>query len=176
MILNLRIVRVDSEYCDYLRRFDNKVMYNKNEKELRPFIGILFEIDNYEYFAPLSSPKEKHKKMKNTIDFFKIKGGELGAVNFNNMIPVRISFYTLIDLNKETLTVEEFKYQKLLQEQLQWLNANYYQVKNKSFKLYQLYNDGRLPEKIKMRCCNFKLLEEKCLEYDKIYSMVERPN
>lgn len=176
MILNLRIVRVDSEYYDYLRRFDNKVMYNKNEKELRPFIGILFEIDNYEYFAPLSSPKEKHKKMKNTIDFFKIKGGELGAVNFNNMIPVRISFYTLIDLNKETLTVEEFKYQKLLQEQLQWLNANYYQVKNKSFKLYQLYNDGRLPEKIKMRCCNFKLLEEKCLEYDKIYSMVERPN
>lgn len=176
MILNLRIVRVDSEYCDYLRRFDNKVMYNKNEKKLRPFIGILFEIDNYEYFAPLSSPKEKHKKMKNTIDFFKIKGGELGAVNFNNMIPVRISFYTLIDLNKETLTVEEFKYQKLLQEQLQWLNANYYQVKNKSFKLYQLYNDGRLPEKIKMRCCNFKLLEEKCLEYDKIYSMVERPN
>lgn len=176
MILNLRIVRVDSEYYDYLRRFDNKVMYNKNEKELRPFIGILFEIDNYEYFAPLSSPKEKHKKMKNTIDFFKIKGGELGAVNFNNMIPVRISFYTLIDLNKETLSVEEFKYQKLLQEQLQWLNANYYQVKNKSFKLYQLYNDGRLPEKIKMRCCNFKLLEEKCLEYDKIYSMVERPN
>ena len=26
--------------------------------------------------------------MKNTIDFFKIKNGELGAVNFNNMIPV----------------------------------------------------------------------------------------
>ncbi len=167
MILNLRIVRVDSEYCDYLRKFDNKVMYNKSEKELRPFIGVLFKIDNYEYFAPLSSPKEKHRKMKNNIDFFKIKGGELGVMNFNNMIPVTSNFYTLIDLNKETLTIEESKYQKLLQEQLQWLNANYYQVKNKSFKLYQLYNAGRLPEKIKMRCCNFKLLEEKCLEYDK---------
>lgn len=166
MILNLRIVRVNSEYCDYLRKFDNKVMYNKNEKELRPFIGILFRIDNYEYFAPLSSPKEKHKKMKNTIDFFKIKGGELGAVNFNNMIPVSIDFYTLIDLNKETLTVEEFKYQKLLQEQLQWLNANYHQVRNKSLKLYQLYNMNRLPDKIRMRCCNFKLLEAKCLEYN----------
>ncbi len=168
MIINLRIVRVDSDYCDYLRKFDNKVAYNKNEKELRPFIGILFEIDNFEYFAPLSSPKEKHKSMKNTLDFFKIDGGELGAVNFNNMIPVSSRNYSIIDLHKETLTIEEFKYQKLLIEQLNWLNANYYQVKNKSFKLYQLYNNGNLPQNIKLRCCNFKLLEEKCKEYNSL--------
>ena len=65
MILNLEIVRADSDYCDYLRQFDNKVAYNKlfyfNEKELRPFIGILFEIDTCKYFAPLSSPKAKHR-------------------------------------------------------------------------------------------------------------------
>ena len=102
MILNLKIVRVNSDYCDYLRESDNKVAYNKNEKELRPFIGILFKIDTCEYFAPLSSPKPKHKKMKNTLDFFKIKGGELGAVNFDNMIPVADNNYTLVDLNKET--------------------------------------------------------------------------
>lgn len=165
MILNLKIVRVNSDYCDYLRRFDNKVSYNKYEKELRPFIGILFKIDICEYFAPLSSPKAKHKQMKNAVDFFKIKNGELGAVNFNNMIPVTEKNYSLVDLNKETLTVAELKYQKLLKEQLDWLNANYYQVKNKSFKLYQLYNNGKLSENIKARCCNFKLLEEKCLEY-----------
>ena len=167
MILNLEIVRVDSDYCDYLRKFDNKVAYNKYEKELRPFIGILFEIDTCKYFAPLSSPKPKHKKMKNMIDFFKIKDGELGAVNFNNMIPVTDKNYTLVDLNKETLTIAEQKYQKLLKEQLSWLNAHYRQVKNKSFKLYQLYNSGKLPDNIKSRCCNFKLLEEKCLEYNK---------
>lgn len=167
MILNLRIVRVDSDYCDYLRKFDNKVAYNKNEKELRPFIGILFKIDTCEYFAPLSSPKPKHKTMKNTLDFIKIKDGELGALNFNNMIPVSIDNYSLVDLNKETLTVSEMKYQKLLREQLAWLNANYNQVKNKSFKLYKLYNAEKLPQNIKDRCCDFKLLEEKCLEYKK---------
>jgi len=59
------------------------------------------------------------------------------------------------------------KYQKLLREQLAWLNANYYQVKNKSFKLYELYTKGRLPDNIKSRCCDFKLLEEKCKEYNK---------
>ncbi|MBR3324896.1 MAG: type III toxin-antitoxin system ToxN/AbiQ family toxin [Clostridia bacterium] len=81
--MKLKIVRVDSEYCDYLRKFDNKVSYNKDGKELRPFIGILFNIENIEYFAQLSSPKQKHVKMKNMVDFLKIKNGELEAVNFN---------------------------------------------------------------------------------------------
>ena len=168
MIINLKIVRVDSDYCDYLRKFDNKVSYNKFEKELRPFIGILFQIDTCEYFAPLSSPKLKHKNMKNTVDFFKIKDGELGAVNFNNMIPVNENNYSLVDLNKEALTIAELKYQKLLREQLDWLNANHKQVKNKSFKLYQLYVNGKLPENIRERGCDFKLLEEKCVEYNNI--------
>lgn len=105
--------------------------------------------------------------MKNTVDFFKIKNGDLGAVNFNNMIPVTESNYTLVDLNKETLTISELKYQKLLKEQLNWLNQNYNNLKNKSFKLYELYNSGRLPKNVMERCCNFKLLEEKCVEYNK---------
>lgn len=104
--------------------------------------------------------------MKNTIDFFKIKNGELGAVNFNNMIPVNPNNYYLIDLDKETLITSELKYNNMLKEQLSWLNANYYQVKNKSFKLYNMYNECKLPTNIKDRCCNFKLLEEKCLEYN----------
>ena len=104
--------------------------------------------------------------MRNTIDFFKIQNGELGAVNFNNMIPVKEENYQLIDLDKDTLTKSEMKYQKLLKEQLAWLNENYIQVKNKSLKLYNLYNKGKLSDNIKSRCCNFKLLEEKCMEYN----------
>ena len=73
MIKNLQIIRVNTNYCDYLRKFDSRVAYNMNEKEIRPFVGILFKIEDCEYFAPLSSPKSKHKKMKNTIDFLKIK-------------------------------------------------------------------------------------------------------
>ena len=166
MILNLKLVRIDYNYCDYLRKFDNRVPYNKNEKELRPFIGILFTIKDCEYFAPLSSPKPKHLKMKNTIDFFKIDKGILGAVNFNNMIPVKENNYKVINLNKKTLTLSENKYQELLRDQLNWLNENYIQVKNKSLKLYNLYINNKLSENIKSRCCNFPLLEEKCNQYN----------
>ena len=41
---SLILVRLDSKYCDYLRQFDKKVPYNYDKKELRPFIGVLFEI------------------------------------------------------------------------------------------------------------------------------------
>lgn len=33
----LKLVRIDSNYCEYLRTFDDKVPYNKITKELRPF-------------------------------------------------------------------------------------------------------------------------------------------
>lgn len=59
-----KIVKIDYKYCDYLRMFDSKVPYNAGSKELRPFVGILFMIDDMEYFAPLSSPKPKHKIIK----------------------------------------------------------------------------------------------------------------
>ena len=91
----------------------------KNKKELRPFIGILFKIENCEYFAPLSSPKPKYKTMKAIIAFLKIKDGELGAVNFNNMIPVRENNYAIVNLNKPAFNESEQKYQKMLIEQLE---------------------------------------------------------
>ena len=165
MILKFKLVRVDANYCDYLRIFDNRVAYNKNEKELRPFVGILFTINDCEYFAPLSSPKPKHLKMHNTIDFFKIENGKLGAINFNNMIPVTKGNYKIIDLNKNNLSSKEKKYQELLKDQLNWLNENYIQVKNKSSKLYNMYVNQKLSDNVRNRCCNFKLLEEKCKEY-----------
>lgn len=53
---NYKLVTINSKYCDFLRKFDYRVTYNAKEKETRPFVGILFEIGEYKYFAPLSSP------------------------------------------------------------------------------------------------------------------------
>ena len=33
MIRQFKIVRVNTDYCDYLRKYDDKVPYNYNEKE-----------------------------------------------------------------------------------------------------------------------------------------------
>ncbi len=81
MYKNFKIVKVDYKYCNYLRKFDSRVTYNAGSKELRPFVGVLFTINKCEYFAPLSSPKDKHKRLRNTLDLIKIKRGEYGVVN-----------------------------------------------------------------------------------------------
>ena len=167
MIRNFKIVKVDHKYCDYLRQFDSKVSYNAGNKELRPFIGVLFEINNCKYFAPLSSPKPKHKTMKTTLDFLKIDNGNLGAINFNNMLPVNDKNIIKLDLDKICFTKQEQKYTKMLKEQLFWLNRNNDKIFNRSKKLYDKYINGTLNQNISKRCCNFKLLEEKCIEYNK---------
>lgn len=59
MYKKLKIVKVESKYCNYLRKYDSCVPYNAGTKELRPFIGVLFRVNKLEYFAPLSSPKPK---------------------------------------------------------------------------------------------------------------------
>ncbi len=165
MIRNFRIVKVDCKYCDYLRKFDNRVPYNAGSKELRPFIGILFIVNNCEYFAPLSSPKAKHLNMKTNIDLVKIDNGRLGVINFNNMIPVKQNNYELFDLNSIPTTTVELNRQNLLKTQLLWLNRNIKNVKGKAIKLYDKYKNNKLPERVKERCCNFILLEEKCHNY-----------
>lgn len=165
---SLILVRLDSKYCDYLRQFDKKVPYNYDKKELRPFIGVLFEVNDCKYFAPLSSPKPKHKTMKTTLDFLKIAGGDLGAINFNNMLPVTDKNIIKLDLDKECLTKTEEKYTKMLKEQIFWLNRNDDKLYGRSKKLYDKYINHTLNESVAKRCCNFKLLEEKCIEYNKI--------
>ena len=164
---NFKLVKIDSDYCDYLRQYDDKVPYNKGSKELRPFIGVLFEINECYYFAPLSSPKPKHKTMKNQLDFMKIDDGLLGAINFNNMLPVNKNNCSLVDLSIKQDSISEIRYKKLLRKQLLWLNAHYIQVRNRSLHLYIMYTKNWLPENIRIRCCNFTLLEEKSKEYNK---------
>ncbi len=164
---HLILVKLDSNYCKYLREFDSKVPYNFKEKELRPFVGVLFRMDKLMYFAPLSSPKPKHLKLKSKLDFLKIDNGKLGAINFNNMIPVTENNIIKIDLNKKCLNELDKKYNKLLKEQIFWLNRNSEKIYGRSKKLYDKYIGGTLNRNIAERCCNFKLLEQKCVEFNK---------
>ncbi|MEG1150336.1 MAG: type III toxin-antitoxin system ToxN/AbiQ family toxin [Bacilli bacterium] len=163
----LKLVRINTDYCNYLRKFDDKVPYNFKVKELRPFIGILFTVNECMYFAPLSSPKPKHLKLKDKIDFLKLDGGKLGAINFNNMLPVSEKNIIYLNLYEDNLSLSEKKYNSLLKSQLYWLNRNKKRIYGRSKKLYDKYITDELEYNIKIRCCNFILLEEKCYEYNK---------
>lgn len=165
----LMLVKLDSKYCDYLRKYDSKVPYNYDRKKNRPFVGVLFEVNDFKYFAPLSSPKAKYLKMHDNVDFLKLKNGELGAVNFNNMLPVTLNNVIMIDLDSKTSVKKEELYRKMLKEQLYFLNRRRASLYRKASNLYLNYMNKKLPTSIYNRCCNFPLLEEKWREYNVVF-------
>ena len=62
---------IKEEYIEYLRKFDSRVAYNKNQT--RPYVGIVCIYKGQKYFVPMSSPKEKHLKLNpNLADIYKI--------------------------------------------------------------------------------------------------------
>ena len=105
--------------------------------------------------------------MKDNVDFLKIDNGNLGVINFNNMIPVTPNNYIIPNLKKKSFNMQELQYQFLLLSQLNWLNRNVHLVKNKAQNLYNRYSKNKLPTNIMNRCCNFKLLEQACANYNK---------
>ena len=98
-MFRLRIYEIKNEYIDYLSRHHEHLFYNKDGAFKRKYIGIVLEINRYKYFAPLSSFKPKHKKMKEGVDFIKIK--DYAVLNLNNMIPVPDSACYSPDINAE---------------------------------------------------------------------------
>ena len=114
---------------------------------------------------PLSSPKPKHLTLKNTIDLIKISGGEYGVINFNNMIPVPTSEYIFINVNNNVSTKDEANYQELVKNQLRWLNDNKFNLRKRAQNLYERSINNKLPKIVEKRCCDFRLLEEKCFLY-----------
>lgn len=154
----LRIYKIKDDYIQFLRQFDSEnVKYNKDGK--RPYIGVVMIVNEIKYFAPMASPKPKHLKMKDNIDFIKIYKGRKGVINLNNMIPVvdeAIIEYNILDEADES-------YRNLLFDQLSFINKNKEKIISKANKLYQkVTNHNTFLNK---RCAKFKLLEEKSILY-----------
>ena len=159
MVKILKIYYLDENYINYLRKFDSIVAYNK--KMTRPYIGVVYTLNGLNYFAPLSSPKPKHLKMSDkAIDIFKIRNGELGIININNMIPTPIECITEA---LPTITNEEYK--TLIKDQTTFINNHKKDLFTKIRHFTLQYDKSNLPEKVKERCCDFRLLEKKCHDY-----------
>ncbi len=160
----MRFYYIKDEYIHYLQRFDNKVELNKNES--RPYVGIVFQVGDIKYYAPFTSPKAKHQRMKNGKDFRKIADGKLGAINFNNMIPVPDNVLIMLDFN----SVRDLSYRRLLQNQYRAIKEDMKEIEETAKKLRDLIltEDSNLTsydKHIKSRCCNLALLETVYLQY-----------
>ena len=84
---------IDDNYINYLSQFDKHIAYNKKQK--RPYIGVVIVVEKHYYFAPLFSPKEKHKTYKDNLTFFKISCSFFHQTIYINLYLFYISLFIL---------------------------------------------------------------------------------
>ena len=164
---------IDKNYIKYLKQYDDFVPNIEYKDRMKCFLGIILQTDNIDYFAPLTSYKPKFINMKNDIDFIKIQDKNtdkiFGAIDLNNMVPVmpenytEITFDNLDNFRKFENNREKKSYWKLLNKELSLLNEK--EILTNAEKLYRL-KEQHPNNNISKRCCDFKKLEEKCLEYN----------
>lgn len=162
----LSVYTVNLKYIRNLHNADDNVFSISPQvgKANRPFVGIIVICDDKQYCVPLSSPKEKHKEMKNDVDFSKVfdsKGKLIGVLDFNNMIPVREDVVRKIEVTVHPQDSAEMKhYKNLLMDQLTFCRQNQEAIVTKANKLYRMVTKKNASDFLKRRCLQFKKLEE----------------
>lgn len=161
--MRFSIFTIDPQYLAYVHEADPHVQLTAS-KSSHPDAGIVLPVHGMDYFIPMICPKPKHAAMKNQVDFYKMDGGTLGALNLNNMIPVPASCLRLVDLSL-TGSKEEINYRNLLRSQLTWCNKHREQIATKAEKLYALITSHSARGKLADHCVDYSLLEDKCRQW-----------
>ena len=167
---DFQLYKIDMKYIRNLHKIDDKVLSVSPQtgKDNRVFIGIVVICGEHKYCIPLSSPKPKHLKMKNTMDFSKIEidGKLMGVLNFNLMIPIEEEQLQPLDLKIYRRDRESIKhYKNLCRKELQWCCDHSEIICNKANTLYKAFLSGTDFKGID-RCLDFKRLEDACRKYN----------
>jgi protein AbiQ len=157
---------IETEYVDYLKQFQERIWENDDKGKLRPYAGVVLHVGNNNYYVPLSSPKPKHMKMKDRLDFIRLEQQkQLKAVlNLNNMIPVHKSLVERIVINKITNPV----YRELLHRELLDIKRKQATIQKNAIVIYNKttkYRDEPQNQRLVSVCYDFLLLEQKLQEY-----------
>ena len=164
----------DKGFVDYLHSIDPKVEKIDYGNRFKPYFGVVLGINGINYYMPVSSPKDKHRTMKNSKDFLKIHDKDteelIAVLNINNMIPIPSNYIKKLDYEQVHLyrifesELAKSQYIDLLRKELNVINSMSEKIQNNAIYLYEHYK--KFPnDKLSSRCCNFVLLEMKAQEY-----------
>lgn len=166
--MGFKLCTIDTKYIEFLR--SDRKLYNVFENKddanfIRKYIGVVFNIGQYHYYAPLSSPKRTDYKIVNgeqiirndIIPIIRIAVREnekmrlKGTVKLSNMIPVPEKAILDYDIageeNEQYKALVEKEYEVLKQKERRILrNAKcLYKQKTKEDILYSGENANKKP-------------------------------
>ena len=90
----LKLYEISEEYISYISTVEKNVFSSKenDRNHTRKYLGIVYSINGYNYYIPLSSPKNSDYRMENGVQ--KIRGATLSpdhAVTRNASPPAFIT-------------------------------------------------------------------------------------
>ena len=178
----MKFYTVDVKYVKHLFQVDSEVFYEVNYGN-KPYMGIICENQNYNYFIPLTSAKPKHIRWKNvsrtnyviyehinritnipTNWVYKIDTQNkqtkhiLAVLEIKKMIPVPLGLFSKVDFNQ----IADINYRSLLLKEYHFLKRYESDIVTKADLIYQKQISTGIVEPF---CCNFKLLEKECDNY-----------
>lgn len=158
---NIKLYEIDPHYVAYISQFSQHLFHNKQpgQQNERKYIGVVLTVNGMDYFAPLSSFKAKHQRMRETIDFIKIK--QYAVINLNNMFPVPSGLATYVDISKE----KNPKYKSLLLAEYRAIKAIQDKIRKNANIVYKHRAENGDSTKLGKRCNDFTRLEGACKEY-----------
>lgn len=167
-VKDLSFVDVPAEYVNYLRNFETSVQgfsriplvdYEAHNRKGKFFCGVVLQINDYQYFVPVSSNTLNHPHTFYLYDHRK----RIGSLRFGFMFPVPEH------MMKERLLPNEVdpQYRRLLEKELACCQRNENVIREMALKTYMtvtLPGRGMEPRHL-ARSCDFRVLEGACTLY-----------
>lgn len=175
----LRLYSVSDVYIGFLRGFIPNVYSNKDDDRIheRKYLGVVLELNGYNYYIPLSSPKKTDYQYadgcmvikKSLIPIIRMvrknKEGKkelLGTLRISHMIPVPNSELIQYNIDNE----EDEKYKTLVEEEISFIHNNAVKIYKSAEVMYKQKRDNFNAGYVK-RALDFTYLEKLCNEYNK---------
>jgi len=151
----LKFYEISGTYIDYLKQFESKLPIINYDNHDKFVCGVVLNIKNINYYAPVSS---FNKQQKTNFLILNEQSRAISSIRFSFMFPAPINVLKVKDFNKEPYT-----YKRLLLAELAYCNKNIEKILSKAKQVHKIGMTINHP--LAINCCNFKILEEKYIEW-----------
>jgi protein AbiQ len=170
----MRLYSISDDYIEYLRKVFPRVYSNKitNRTHTRKYLGVVFKLNDFNYYIPLSSPKDAHdyitlngKKVirKDSIIVIRmvVKGTLKGTLQIGTMIPVPDKALIQYNLQDE----QDISYKELVQDEIIFIRKNANRIVKTAKLLYSKKTKSTHKNPVIDRVLDFKSIEEYSIKW-----------
>ena len=170
----MRLYSISDDYIEYLRKVFPRVYSNKiaNRKHTRKYLGVVVKLNDFNYYIPLSSPKDAHdyitlngKKVirKDSIIVIRmvVKGTLKGTLQIGTMIPVPNKALIQYNLQDE----QDISYKELVQDEIIFIRKNTNRIIKTAKLLYSKKTKGTHKNPVIDKVLDFKSIEEYSIKW-----------